>query len=269
MADAGHPLHGKAGGLERTADPAGAGEGAQRGAGHGQARQLSEQLRCPHFRVFRRGEAVEKPGIDLAIDVRQLLQGIADQQGQGDPALVENEALKALVHGHVVFEQGFSEGRQLRPQGQGALQVGGVQRVLFHADEMQPRTGWRAGGEQLPGAQKIQAGAETGFADHQSPLAAQLTEAPLQLVLLYEHVARLVERRLIGEIHIIELPRVRQALFVPIDLGVEGRGRGKLGHGGLGGNKTRILADRLRCVDPTQRGLQRPADNVPLILNSP
>ncbi|MNN33339.1 hypothetical protein D3C81_1470950 [compost metagenome] len=180
-----------------------------------------------------------------------MLQGIADQQGQGDPALVEHETLEAFMHGHVVLEQGVGERCQLRPQGQGTVQVGRAQRVLFHTDEMQPRTGGRTGGEQLPGTEKIEAGAETGFADHQAPVGVQLAKAALQLVLLDEHMARLVERRFIGEIHIVEDPRVRQALFVPVDLGVE-RGRGEAVHGGLGGSKTRILAHRPRNVDLRQ-----------------
>ncbi|MNQ77770.1 hypothetical protein D3C85_926590 [compost metagenome] len=70
MADARHPLHGEAGCLERTPHPAGAGEGAQGSAGRGQARQLREEFRGPHFRVFRWCKTVEKPGIDLAIDQR-------------------------------------------------------------------------------------------------------------------------------------------------------------------------------------------------------
>jgi hypothetical protein len=38
-------------------------------------------------RGFRRGETVEKPGVDLRIELRQLLQRIADQQRQGHPAI--------------------------------------------------------------------------------------------------------------------------------------------------------------------------------------
>jgi hypothetical protein len=39
-----------------------------------QACQFGEQFGGPHVGVFRRGEAVEKPGVDLRVELRQLLQ---------------------------------------------------------------------------------------------------------------------------------------------------------------------------------------------------
>ncbi|MNI81983.1 hypothetical protein D3C81_1286620 [compost metagenome] len=43
------------------------GEGGQAAPRPGKARHGGEQLLGPHIRIFRRGEAVEEPGIDLAV----------------------------------------------------------------------------------------------------------------------------------------------------------------------------------------------------------
>jgi len=97
VADAWRALHLEACGIEQPAHPPGAGEGAEGRAWRGQARQLGEQFGGPHVGVFRRGEAVEKPGVDLCVQLRQLLQGITDQQGQDDPAVVQDQPLEALM----------------------------------------------------------------------------------------------------------------------------------------------------------------------------
>ncbi|CRL97368.1 hypothetical protein [Pseudomonas sp. 8 R 14] len=171
--------------------------------------------------------------------MRQLFQGIADQQREGDAAVVQHQALEALVDGDVVRQQLLGERRQLGPEGEGALQVGVAQGVLFHADKMQARTGHGVLLEQLPGAEEIQAGAEAGFANHQTPARRQGGEALLQAVLLQEHIAGFVQARLVGEIHVVEHPRVRATLIIPVELGV---GYGV--HGRLGKGKAAILADQ-------------------------
>ncbi len=102
----------------------------------------------------------------MRIQLRQLLQGVADQQGQGHAAVIQHQALEAWVDGDVLRQQLLGERLQLRPEQQGALQVGVAQRVLFHADKMQASTGHRVLLEQLPGAEKVQPGAKPGFADH-------------------------------------------------------------------------------------------------------
>ncbi|MNX91285.1 hypothetical protein D3C86_1233590 [compost metagenome] len=168
VADAWRALHLEACGIQQPAHPSGAGEGAQGRARRGQARQLGEQFGGPHVGVFRRGETVEKPGVDLCIQLRQLLQGIPDQQGQDHSAVVQDKPLEALMDRHVLRQQLLGKGFEFRPQGQRPLQVRQAQRILFDTHEMQPRTRHRLLFEQLPGAEKIQSGAETGLTDHQS-----------------------------------------------------------------------------------------------------
>ncbi len=220
MADARRALHLETGRVQRAADPAGAGKGADGRAGGCQARQFGEQPGGPHLGVFRRGETVEEPGIDLGIQLRQLLQHIADQQGQGDPSVIQQQALEARVDRHVLLEQRGGKRRQFGPEGQGPLQVGMAQRVLLDADEMQARTGHRALFEELPGAEKIQSGTEPRLADHQPPVRLQGFEAFLQAILFDKDIAGFFQARGIGKIHIVEHPGVGQSLVVPVDLGV-------------------------------------------------
>ena len=220
MADAWRAFHLEPGGIDQPPYPAGAGEGADGRARCRQARQLGEQLGGPHVGVFRRGEPVEKPCIDLGVQLRQLFQRIADQQGQGHAAIVQYQALETLVDGNVLRQQLLGQGLQFGPEGEGALQVGMAEGVLFHADKVQPRTGDCVLFEQLPGAEEVQTGAEASFTNHQAPICGQGGEAYLQAVLLQEHVAGFFQARLVGEIHVVEYPRMRAALVIPVELGV-------------------------------------------------
>jgi len=135
--------------------------------GRGQPGELGEQLRRPHLRVLRRREAVEEPGVDGRVQLRQAVEHVADQQGQHHPAAGEHEALEAGVHRVVLRQQLGGPGLQLRPEGEGAAEVGAGQRVLLDADEVQAGVGGRGALEQLPGAEEVQPGAEAGFADAQ------------------------------------------------------------------------------------------------------
>ncbi|MDZ4017856.1 hypothetical protein PssiTeo3_11730 [Pseudomonas sichuanensis] len=78
--------------------------------------------------------------------------------------------------------------------------------------------------EQLPGTEKIHAGAEAGLADHQAGVWRQFGEALTQAVLLDEHMHGFVDAFFPGEIHIVVLARVGAALVVPVDLGMQGEG---------------------------------------------
>jgi len=57
---------------------------------------------------------------------------------------------------------------QLRPQRQCALQVLAGQRVLFDADEVQPRLRVGYALEQMPCTKKVQPGTEAGLTNHQA-----------------------------------------------------------------------------------------------------
>ncbi len=109
MPDARHPLHLETRRIQRTPHPAGAGEGANGGTRCGQSRQFSEQLGCPHFRIFRWCKPVEKPRVNLPVQLRQHLQRIADQQRQGHTTVIEYQALKAFMYRHVLLEQWIGE----------------------------------------------------------------------------------------------------------------------------------------------------------------
>ncbi|MNZ58039.1 hypothetical protein D3C78_760380 [compost metagenome] len=143
------------------------------------------------------------------------------------------------MDGNVLGQQLIGKDFELRPECQCPLQVRRTQRVLFDADEVQARTGHGLLLEQLPGAKKIQPGAEPGLADHQPTIGWQLGKALTEAVLLDEHVAGFIKARLIGEIHVVKHSRTRATLVVPVKLGV---GHNRL-HGRLRGGKAAILAD--------------------------
>ncbi|MNS58792.1 hypothetical protein D3C72_917250 [compost metagenome] len=105
---------------------------------------------------------------------------------------------------------------------------------------MQARTRHGVLLEQLPGAEKIQPGAKTGFTDDQSPTRRQRGKTLGQAVLFEEHVTSFFQPRLIGKVHVIEHPRTRASVVIPIELGV---GQYRF-HGRLGNDKAAILADR-------------------------
>ncbi|MCY1423709.1 hypothetical protein D9M71_394310 [compost metagenome] len=191
---------------------------------------MRKQLRGPHVGVLGGGEAVEEPHIDLRIELRQLFQHIAYQQGQGDPATGEGELLKARVHRHVLLQQRLGIGGQFRPQAHCAGHVGVVEGVLFDADEVQARVAVCVLVEQLPGAEKIHAGAKTGFADHRAGVRRQVGKTFGQAGLAEEHVFGFFDAFVDCEIDVVVLPRMGAALVVPVDLGVLEEG----GHGGLG-----------------------------------
>ncbi|MCY1438623.1 hypothetical protein D9M71_548310 [compost metagenome] len=70
VADAWRTFHLEARGIEQPAHPTGTGEGADGRTGCRQAGEFGKQLGGPHVGVFRRGEAVEKPGVDLRVQLR-------------------------------------------------------------------------------------------------------------------------------------------------------------------------------------------------------
>ncbi len=168
VAVAGHPLHVEAGLDQAAPHKAGAGERAQRCVGRAKPGQLGEQHRLPHLRILRRGKAVEEPGIDLRIQARQAFEHVADQQGQHNAAASEDETLIARIQPHVLLQQLLRLLSQLWPQGQCALQVLAGQRVLFDADEVQPRLRVGYAPEQMPRTKKVQPGTEAGLTNHQA-----------------------------------------------------------------------------------------------------
>ncbi len=240
MADAWRALHLEARRVQPASHPTGTGKGAEGGPRRRESRQFGEQLGAPHFGVFRRGETVEEPSVDLSIQLRQLLQSIADQQRQGHPPVRQGHALEPLVNRDVLPKQLISLDLEFGPQGQGPAQVLGAQGKLLDTDKMQPRPRRRASLEQLPGAEEIQPGAKPGLTDDQPPTLGQRGETLGQVVLLQEHVAGFFQARLVGEIHIVKHPGTRATLVIPVELGVVLNGR----HDGLGENEGAILADR-------------------------
>ncbi|MCY1425323.1 hypothetical protein D9M71_411080 [compost metagenome] len=214
-----HPFHAEAGGDQPAADESGAGEGRQVGAGSGEPGHLLEQRVGPHLRVLRRGETVEEPGVDARIQLRQHVQHVVQQQGENHPPAGEHQALEAGMDADVLLQQRVGPGLQLRPEGQGALQVGQGEGEFFHADEVQARIRRGQLLEQRPGAEEVQAGAEAGLADAQAAAGGQFGKAPGQAVAVEEHVARLLQAAGAGEVDVAVDAGGGLAVFVPVELG--------------------------------------------------
>src|SRR5690554_8025165 len=72
---------------------------------------------------------------------------------------------------------------------------------------------------ELPGAEKVQAGAEAGFTDAESGSGGQGAPAPGQIIVLQEHMAGFRQPGLPGEVHIIEAGGKGLTVFRPAQLG--------------------------------------------------
>jgi len=126
------------------------------------------------------------------------------------------------VNGAVLRQQFCAERRELRPQSQGALQVVVAQRIFFDTDEVQTGASGRLLLEQLPGAEKIQPGAETGLADAQAFAVGESGEALSQVVVGEKDVAGLFQAIFLGKVDVAVAARQRLAALVPVELGVVG-----------------------------------------------
>ena len=186
-------MHGKANRLQAATDITNAGKGRHRGVLMGKTGHILVESGLPHIGVLRWSETIEKPGIDRGIQLGQGLQQIADQQGQGDAAIGQGKLLPAGREIAVMGEQLFGPGLQFRPERQGAAQVIRAQRVFFGADEVQAGVCRCDPVPQLPGTEKIQAGAETGFTDAEAGAGRERRPALRQIVVLQEHMARFLQ----------------------------------------------------------------------------
>jgi len=159
-----------------------------------------------------------------------LLEHITNQQGEGDAPTFEGELLIPRVHCHVLRQQRLAVSGKLWPQADGTGQVIAVQGEFLDADEMKPGVCVGMLREQLPGAVEIHAGAKARLADDHAGMGRHCSETFRQAGLSEKHMAGFIDAFVDGEVHVIVMPRMRAALFVPVDLGVLERGR--YGHGG-------------------------------------
>jgi len=120
----------------------------------------------------------------------------------------------------ILRQQGTAVGFQFRPQLQGTGQVGQLQGVLFHTDKVQAGSARRALLKQLPGTEKIQAGAETGFPDAQLRVLGQSGKTLGQVAVGEEYIAGFLQAVGLGEVHVIVTAGQWLPLLVPVEQGV-------------------------------------------------
>ena len=217
-------VHEKACRLQAATYFADAGKGGQGGACGRQSGKLGVERGLPHVRIPGRGKAIQKPGIDAGIQLRQGIEYIANQQGQGYPAVRQVEMLPAGGRVTVLGQQLTGPGLQFRPQGQRPLQIGMAQGIFFTADKMQMGIGRGQLLPELPGAEEVKAGTEAGFTNAEVRAGGQFTPAPGQIIVLQEYMTGFRQARLAGEIHIIEVSGKGLSVVRPAQLGERGWG---------------------------------------------
>ena len=106
--------------------------------------------------------------------------------------------------------------RQLRPGDLGAGQIGGGEGVLFKRNEMQAAAGLRVVSPGLPGGEKVQPEAETGFEDDET---VAVLPALRQVVTGNEDMPRLRQAAVHRVINIVEQGRAGRAVGAEFEAG--------------------------------------------------
>ncbi len=131
---------GEPGFLQAAADKTGGGKSGQRPAGTRQARHGIEQILGPHVGIFRRGKAVEKPGVHLLIQRIIQLSGqlvdIAKPQIERDPSAVEQQTMASGEGRRPLRLQLFRPWGQLWPALVRQAEIFRLQRIFLKTDEM-------------------------------------------------------------------------------------------------------------------------------------
>lgn len=172
-------LHPETGVAQAAAHCTGSGVGAEGGAGTRQPGQLPVEPVVPHAGVALRGKAVEEPAIDgealSGAELRQHRLGVAEQQIEGHRAGagMQFEAVDAGDGGRIGREQRLAQCGERRMAGQCAGQIVRVQWMGLDRQIVQPGRCRRQPLPELPGEQKVAAGAEAGLTECEAVTAAQ------------------------------------------------------------------------------------------------
>ncbi len=244
-AEARHLAPGKACRGQAALDDPGAGEGGEGGAGVRAGGHGGKQLGAPHLGVPGRGEAVQEPGVDPAVEQPQPLGGIAEVQVQGHP-LIQPQAVHPGHRLGPLGDQRRGAGGEVGPGGERPGQVLAGEREPFGGDQVQPGIRWGLGLEAGPGTEHVEAGTEAGLADHEGACLSPGPEAFGQAVAAEEDVLGLGAAVVAREVDIVKGGgaggRFAAVVALPVQAGgLQGGERGQAiggsGHGGsVGGH---------------------------------
>ena len=194
---------------QASAHGAGGGKGCDTGAGRAQTRELAEHAVGPHFRIAAGREAVQEPGVDTGGQFFQHLPDRAEQQGQGDPAAIEAQAVEPRYPARIGRPQFRREWAQFGKPRMGVGQIARLQRKALDRDDMQARIRRGRAPPRIPQGQHVQARAESQFADREpGPPLPDLGHADA----VEKHVARLVQAAFGRKIDVPEVGGTRHAV---------------------------------------------------------
>ena len=134
--------------------------------------------------------------------LRQSVGHILDGQRQAHAAASKVPAIPARHAPLPARQQHTRLSLQFRPQCQRGAQLVVFEWKFFDAEEIQACPRRRKTFKQLPRAQKIQRGAETGLADAETLLRLQRGKPLRKIVPLQKDMARFFQTGIGGEIHI-------------------------------------------------------------------
>ena len=132
-------------------------------AGLGQPRQFIKHAGLPEFGIVFRRKAIQIERIHRRLHLRQAVERVAQHQGQLHPPAIKRDTMKSRRQHRPVRQQFTRKICKLRPLRMQTRQVGGLKRMFFDRQKMQPRRAEWVRTPRGPGRQKIQAGAKAGF----------------------------------------------------------------------------------------------------------
>ena len=212
---AGDFFHLESGLREGIAHAARGAEGGGSRARHAVTGDFGDEFRRPAFGVFRRGKAVEIPGVHLRAQLRQGGADVAQDEVQMDARMHFEQVVAGMVV-RVLCEDGGADFR-LRPV---ALQGGegfGGDGVAFKTDVVQPCVCWGFAEEGVGGVDEVQPGAVADFADGE---AAGMGNARVQAVAVDEDVLAFGKTRTGVVIDVVVVVAAGLAVGVEGEVGV-------------------------------------------------
>ncbi len=198
------------------------GECRERTAGAGEARHRSKQAWRPHFRVFRRRETIQKPGVYLAVMrvIQRIDQfvDIAKPEIERHASAIQHQPLTARQRHRPLCLELLRPRREFRPVGVCAFKIGRRQREFFKTDEVQAlqrsvRVRVAKRRERLPERQEIQPGAKSAFGDNKA-VTRVCHKAFRELITVQKDIAGLFQTVIIGKINVIKISGNRCTLII-------------------------------------------------------
>jgi len=156
------------------------------------------------LRIARRREAVEEPGVRQAVQGRQSVACIPNEQRQAHALRREIEAMPARRQCRVLREQARAPGFEFGPPRKRRDDVFSRERIALGAHEVELCVIGRRALEQPPGAKKVQSGAEASLSHDKASRRRHRGKSLGKTVALQEDVCSLLHCAGTGEVAVAE-----------------------------------------------------------------